>query len=118
MVLHNMGVEKICLRSCWKRERIFIEKQLLSDLTFVHYNLQLKKSKLVLKGDIVADEIDPMDEWIVDESSETVLENGDCGWMDLNYTESEGVTNVEGASRCQAKEDPSLDIKNSNCTWY
>ncbi|KAJ0083327.1 hypothetical protein Patl1_30957 [Pistacia atlantica] len=99
-----------------KKGRNRIEEQRLSDLTFVHYNLQLKNSKLVRKGDIVADEIDPMDDWIVDESSETVSENGDCGWMELNYTKSEGVTNVEGASLCQAKEEPSLDIANSNST--
>lgn len=49
-----------------------IEQKRLSDLTYVHYNLQLQNSGRALKGEIVDDEIDPMDEWIVDESPEIV----------------------------------------------
>lgn len=49
-----------------------IEQKRLSDLTYVHYNLQLQNSGRALKGDIVDDEIDPLDEWIVDESPEIV----------------------------------------------
>lgn len=93
-----------------------IEKHRLSDLTFVHYNLQLKNFKLLLKGDMVADEIDPMDDWIVDESLETESENGDSAWMELNYTRPEGVPNVEGTSLRQAKEEPNIDITNSIST--
>lgn len=79
-----------------------IEQQRLGDLTFVHYNLQLQNSRRVIKGDIVADEIDPMDEWIVDKASEIVPENVDSTWIDLIYTR--GVTNVEG--QCHSKKSP------------
>lgn len=73
-----------------------IEQKRLSDLTYVHYNLQLQNSGRALKGDIVADEIDPMDEWIVDESPEIVPEIGDSAWMELIST--------EGAFPCQIKQ--------------
>lgn len=45
-----------------------LKQQVLSDLEFVHYNLQLQKqhSELGGNGDTLADEIDPMDDWIVD----------------------------------------------------
>lgn len=79
-----------------------IEQKRLSDLTYVHYNLQLQNSGRALKGDIVADEIDPMDEWIVDESPEIVPEIGDSAWMELISTE--GVSNVEGTFPCQIKQ--------------
>ncbi|KAF5466243.1 hypothetical protein F2P56_016188 [Juglans regia] len=45
-----------------------IEQQRLNDLTFVHYNLQLQLQSGTRRRDIVAEEIDPMDDWIVDEA--------------------------------------------------
>lgn len=50
-----------------------IEQQRLSDLAFVHYNLQLQNFHLGGGGDIVADEINPTDDWIADDE--------DLEWM-------------------------------------
>ena len=82
-----------------------IEQQLLSDLTFVHYNLQLQQqhSKLGVKYDIVADEIDPMDEWIVDDTQEIGSQNGDSASKELES--AKGAVNGERPS-FQVKEEP------------
>ncbi|MBA0720001.1 hypothetical protein Golax_007644, partial [Gossypium laxum] len=78
------------------------EEQLLSDLTFVHYNLQLQQqhSQLGVNYDIVADEIGPMNEWIVDDTAEIGSDNGDSTWKDL-----ESAVNGEGPS-FEVKEEP------------
>lgn len=44
-----------------------IEQQRLSDLTSVHYNLHLQRKQLGVDSEFVDEEIDPMDDWIVDE---------------------------------------------------
>ena len=82
-----------------------IEQQLLSDLTFVHYNLQLQQqhSKLGVKYDIVADEIDPMDEWIVDNTQEIGSQNGDSASKELES--AKGAVNGKRPS-FQVKEEP------------
>ncbi|XVE89018.1 hypothetical protein DITRI_Ditri19aG0116400 [Diplodiscus trichospermus] len=68
--------------------RDHMEQQLLSDLTFVHYNLQLQQqhSKLCVNYDIVADEIDPMDEWIVYDTPHIGCQNGDLASKELKTT--------------------------------
>ncbi|PPD67711.1 hypothetical protein GOBAR_DD35407 [Gossypium barbadense] len=78
------------------------EEQLLSDLTFVHYNLQLQQqhSQLGVNYDIVADEIGPMNEWIVDDTAEIGSDNGDSNWKDLK-----SAVNGEGPS-FEVKEEP------------
>lgn len=78
------------------------EEQLLSDLTFVHYNLQLQQqhSQLGVNYDIVADEIGPVNEWIVDDTAEIGSDNGDSNWKDLK-----SAVNGEGPS-FEVKEEP------------
>ncbi|OMO73861.1 putative Zinc finger, BED-type [Corchorus olitorius] len=78
-----------------------IEQQLLSDLTFVHYNLQLQQQHSQLRQgyNIVADEIDPMDEWIVDDSPQIVSQNVDPARNELEGT---GSTAVHG----EVKQEP------------
>lgn len=45
-----------------------IEQHTLADLAFVHYNLQLGSQHK--KYDLLADEVDPMDDWVVDGAME------------------------------------------------
>ena len=45
-------------------ERNPIEQQRLLDLAFVHYNLHLRQFHSGKKGDILAEEIDSLNEWI------------------------------------------------------
>ncbi|GMI81961.1 hypothetical protein like AT3G13020 [Hibiscus trionum] len=80
-----------------------IEQRLLSDLTFVHYNLQLQQqhSQLGENYGIVADEIDPTDEWIVDDTPEIGTRNGDSTWKESG----KGAVGGEGPS-FQVKEEP------------
>ncbi|KAL9246896.1 hypothetical protein vseg_020376 [Gypsophila vaccaria] len=44
------------------------EQQKLFNLTYLHYNLKLKQSKQRPKFNIVADQIDPTDDWIVNKN--------------------------------------------------
>uniref|UniRef100_A0A2N9F9R9 DUF659 domain-containing protein n=1 Tax=Fagus sylvatica TaxID=28930 RepID=A0A2N9F9R9_FAGSY len=81
-----------------------IEQRRLSDLTFVHYNLQLQQFKSGEKFDIVAEEIDPMDDWVVDEAPEIVSQNVHSSSMNLDI---DGAINGQGASRFQTKNEPS-----------
>ncbi|XVF23267.1 hypothetical protein REPUB_Repub13aG0021800 [Reevesia pubescens] len=82
-----------------------IQQQLLSDLTFVHYNLQLQQqhSQLGAKYDIVADEIDPMDEWMIEDTPEVGPQNGGAAWRDLGS--AKGAFNGERTSFL-VKEEP------------
>lgn len=80
-----------------------IEQQRFSDLTFVHYNLQLQQFQSGAKFDIGAEEIDPMDDWIVDKALETASQNGQSSWMNLDFAER--AINGEGPSRFQAKKE-------------
>ncbi|KAH7515227.1 hypothetical protein FEM48_Zijuj10G0004600 [Ziziphus jujuba var. spinosa] len=81
-----------------------IEQQRLSDLTFVHYNLQLQQFKSPMKSDILAEEVDPMDDWIVDEAPESVCLTGDSSWMGLDSAEAD--IDQRGPSRFEAKKEP------------
>ncbi|GLU21905.1 hypothetical protein SLE2022_380170 [Rubroshorea leprosula] len=67
-----------------------LEQQVLSDLAFIHYNLQLQQQHSELGGsyEILAEDIDPMDDWIVDD------------------TEEEAIINGERSSQFEAKEEP------------
>ena len=98
--LNRSLAEKLLTRG---RDRV--EQQLLSDLTFVHYNLQLQQqhSKLSVNCGIVADEIDPMDEWIVDDTQEIGSQNGDSASKELES--AKGAANGERPS-FQVKEEP------------
>ncbi|KAJ6871917.1 hypothetical protein NC651_031109 [Populus alba x Populus x berolinensis] len=56
-----------------------IEQQRLNDLAFVHYNLQLQNKRYGVRNNVVGEEIDAMDDWVVEEApQETAPENGDC----------------------------------------
>lgn len=81
-----------------------IEQQRLSDLTFVHYNLQLQQFQSAMKSDILAEEMDPMDDWIVDEAPESVSLTGDSSWMGLDSAEDDIYQ--RGPSRFEAKKEP------------
>ncbi|XP_010677169.2 uncharacterized protein LOC104892850 [Beta vulgaris subsp. vulgaris] len=50
------------------------ENQKLHNLTYLHYNLKLKQFKMGLKFNIVNDEIDPSEDWIVDKSYQTEVD--------------------------------------------
>jgi hypothetical protein len=80
-----------------------IEQQRFSDLTFVHYNLQLQQFQSGVECDIVDEEIDPMNDWIVDEAPETATQNGQSSWMNLDFADT--AINGEGPSRFQAKKE-------------
>jgi hypothetical protein len=81
-----------------------IEQQRLRDLTFVHYNLQVQNKRSGFRSDVISEEIDPMDDWVVDEApQEVVPENGDRGLMDSECSEAEGHCGI------QAKEEPIED---------
>ncbi|XP_022714654.1 uncharacterized protein LOC111274345 [Durio zibethinus] len=98
--LNRSFAEKLLTKG---RERI--EQQLLSDLTFVHYNLQLQQqhSLLGVNYDIVADEIDSLDEWIVADKQEIGSSNGDSASMELESAKA--AVNGEIPS-FQVKEEP------------
>lgn len=79
-----------------------VEQQLLSDLIFVHYNLQLQqqqRSQFGVNYDIAGDEIDAMDEWIVDDTPEIGSRDGDSAWKELD-----GAVNG-GRPSSQVKEE-------------
>ncbi|KAG6767762.1 hypothetical protein POTOM_026648 [Populus tomentosa] len=81
-----------------------IEQQRLRDLTFVHYNLQVQNKRSGFRSDVISEEIDPMDDWVVDEAPQEVEpENGDRGLMDSECSEAEGHCGI------QAKEEPIED---------
>lgn len=83
-----------------------IEQQRLTDLIFLHYNLHLQGFKSRLNTDIVLEEIDPMDDWIVEEAKESPSQNGDTAWMDLDcedITTIEHLVNGRGPSSIQPK---------------
>ncbi|KAF8400145.1 hypothetical protein HHK36_013441 [Tetracentron sinense] len=91
-----------------KNGRNSIEKQRLNDLTFVHYNLQLQHLLSVADGgNIVLEDIDPMDDWILEEPQEIGCQNDDVAWMDSDcggINISKGVMNEEGPSNFQLGE--------------
>lgn len=79
-----------------------IEQQQLSDLTFVHYNLQLQQFQSGVRG-IVPEEFDPVDVWIADEMRETVPQNGQSSWINVDPVGR--ATSGEGPSRFHAKKE-------------
>ncbi|XVF86268.1 hypothetical protein PTKIN_Ptkin18bG0026800 [Pterospermum kingtungense] len=84
-----------------------IEQQQLSDLTFVHYNLQLRQQHSQLSTvnyDIVADEMDGTDEWIGDITPEMGFQNGDSAWKELESFNGAVPVNGERPST-QVKEE-------------
>ncbi|KAI7986661.1 hypothetical protein LOK49_LG14G02252 [Camellia lanceoleosa] len=91
-----------------------IEQQRLNDLTFVHYNLQLRNFESGVSSDSLVEEIDPMNDWIVDEAQEVVLQNCEPTWIELDCvdkitttTTTRGVNIREGSPSFHPKEEPS-----------
>ncbi|PRQ51797.1 putative transcription factor/ chromatin remodeling BED-type(Zn) family [Rosa chinensis] len=72
-----------------------IEQQRLSDLTFLHYNLQLQKFCSGVKSGIEAEDIHPMDDWIIDEAQDIVSQNGDVKVEPANGATSEGCSRLQ-----------------------
>ncbi|KAB5547451.1 hypothetical protein DKX38_010857 [Salix brachista] len=65
-----------------------IEQKRLRDMAFVHYNLQVQNKRFGSRSDVTSEEIDPLDDWVVDEAPrEVVPENGDRGLMDSECSE-------------------------------
>lgn len=94
--------------------RNHIEQQRLNDLTFVHYNLQLRNFESGVSSDSLVEEIDPMNDWIVDEAQEVVLQNCEPTWIELDCvdkitttTTTRGVNIREGSRGFHPKEEPS-----------
>lgn len=86
-----------------------IEQQKLRDLAFVHYNLRLRHSPStidVMGDDIVQEEIDAKDDWIVDIQG-LASGNDDLEWMDtiLNDVNTTVKVAEEGSSRIEVKEE-------------
>jgi len=67
-----------------RKGRNQIEQQRLSDLVFVHCNLQLQAFDPEGENDIAEDVVDSMDEWIVGKGPNLVSENTQLTWMDLD----------------------------------
>lgn len=86
-----------------------IEQQKLRDLAFVHYNLRLRHSPStidVMGDDIVQEEIDAMDDWIVDIQG-LASGNDDLDWMDtvLNDVNTTVKAAEKGSSSIEVKEE-------------
>ncbi|RXH88968.1 hypothetical protein DVH24_000567 [Malus domestica] len=79
-----------------------VEQQRLKYLTFVHYNLQLQQFHAGMKSGVEAEEIDPMDDWIIDEAPDVVLQNLESSWMNLDCARA---LSEEGCSRFAAKTE-------------
>ncbi|KAL5554186.1 hypothetical protein UlMin_041587 [Ulmus minor] len=58
------GLKRSMAENLLASERNPIEQQRLLDLAFVHYNLHLRQFHSGKKGDILAEEIDSLNEWI------------------------------------------------------
>ncbi|KAK1568717.1 hypothetical protein Q3G72_027835 [Acer saccharum] len=61
------GLKRSLSKKLLTNGRNHMEQRPMSDLAFMHYNLQLQNSRLAVRGGIKTDEIDPMDAWIFDE---------------------------------------------------
>uniref|UniRef100_A0A5B6ZU29 DUF659 domain-containing protein n=1 Tax=Davidia involucrata TaxID=16924 RepID=A0A5B6ZU29_DAVIN len=83
-----------------------IEQQRLSDLAFVHYNLRLQNFESGVSSDIGDEEIDPMDDWVVDEAQEILSQNDEPTWMDLDCATTNGGVINEGSPSFHPKEEP------------
>ncbi|EEF32010.1 uncharacterized protein LOC8287228 [Ricinus communis] len=64
------------------------EQQRLDELTYVHYNLHLQNTQFGVEGGLGAEEIDPMDDWVVDKTLEIAPKIGGLEWMEADCTEA------------------------------
>lgn len=83
------GASRYALNRCMAEKllnegRNRLEQQRLCDLAFLHYNMQLRNFDSGVTKNIVADGIDPMDDWIVDKAQKVVSPNDDLTWIDLD----------------------------------
>ncbi|XP_042515845.1 uncharacterized protein LOC122090074 [Macadamia integrifolia] len=65
-----------------------IEQRRLDDLIFVHYNLRLWNFMSDTNGDnsnIVVDEVDPMNDWVVEGTQNIASQIDDSAWMDFDF---------------------------------
>ncbi|XP_059641619.1 uncharacterized protein LOC132283648 [Cornus florida] len=85
------GLKRTLAEKLLTKGRNRIEQERLTDLTFVQYNMQLRNFKLGHTDGTVNEEMDPMDDWPVDEAA----------WMDVDCgdaTADGGAINGEGPS--------------------
>ncbi|GAB2235319.1 hypothetical protein Droror1_Dr00025742 [Drosera rotundifolia] len=68
--------------------RNLVEQQRLTDLVFVHYNLQLRHFKEAAKFEIASGEIDPTDDWIVDVTYQQYILQKNPEGVGLSSTQS------------------------------
>lgn len=59
-----------------------LEQQRLWDLTFLHYNMHLQNFNSGVAKNLSANEIDPMDDWIVNDAQEVLSQDDDLTWID------------------------------------
>ncbi|XP_059639934.1 uncharacterized protein LOC132282321 [Cornus florida] len=98
------GLKRTLAEKLLTNGRNRIEQKRLTDLIFVNYNMQLRNFKLGLSDGMAIEEIDPMDDWIVDESTcmDVDVDGGDA------TTTCGGAINVAGPSTLHIKqEEPS-----------
>ncbi|XP_059640758.1 uncharacterized protein LOC132282933 [Cornus florida] len=94
------GLKRTLAEKLLTNGRNRIEQERLTDLIFVNYNTQLRNFKLGLIDGMVIEEIDPMDEWIVDEATGMDVYRGDA------TTTSGGAINGAGPSTFHIKQEP------------
>ncbi|XP_019055867.1 PREDICTED: uncharacterized protein LOC104612635 [Nelumbo nucifera] len=88
-----------------------IEHKRLNDLTFVHYNLRLQHFSLDMIGNgsnIVQEEIDAINDWVVDEVQDVMAQSEDSCAVDLDCGMgiAQRVISEEGPSDLQPKKEP------------
>lgn len=87
------GLKRSLAEKLLMKGRNPVEQQRLNDLAYVHYNMHLQNRKQGLKSGVVAEEIDPMDDWVVDRALESAPRNGGSEWTEADCFEA--TENVE-----------------------
>lgn len=81
-----------------------IEQRRLHDLAFVHYNLQLQQFLSGMNPDIIPPEIDPMDDWVVNEAVGTASRS--VQFSRKKSRRAERTLDGAGPSNREAKKEP------------
>lgn len=78
------GLNKSMAEKLLTEGRNSLEQQKISDLAYVHYNMQLRNFVSGGNKNTVPDDIDPMDDWIVEKAQGVMSPNDEPTWMDLD----------------------------------
>lgn len=81
-----------------------IEQRRLHDLAFVHYNLQLQQFLSGMNPGIIPPEIDPMDDWVVNEAVGTASRS--VQFSRKKSRRAERTLDGAGPSNTEAKKEP------------